>query len=147
MPANGNAGWIDEAITTWSDEGAESKSDLGSMKSNMAGHSEYRRYTDDEAYTKGRNFIGHLHYKFQANGGVKSFLNHLIQNNSFKPMTTEEFTKKISEFYSEDLSPLFKKYVYDQENEFQNKPYRMKTDKLKKQVHMKMSIAEMKKFL
>ena len=146
MPANGNSGWIDEAITTWSDEGAEAKSDLGNMSSNMAGHSEYRRFTDSAAYTKGRNFISYLHYKFQANGGFKSFLNHLIQKDSFKPMTTEEFTKNISEFYSEDLTPLFKKYVYNQ-RDLNMKQNKMTIYKSKKQVHMKMSINEMAQFL
>jgi hypothetical protein len=146
MPANGNSGWIDEAITTWSDEGSLSKSDLGNMTSNMAGHSEYRRYTDDAAYTKGRNFIGHLHYKFESNGGIFSFLTHMIQSESFKPMTTEEFTKKVSAFYSEDLTPLFKKYVYDTDD-IRLKPHSQSTIKKSRQVHMKMSIQEMEKLL
>jgi hypothetical protein len=139
MPANGNSGWIDEAITTWSDEGSKSKSELGSMTSNMAGHSEWRRFTDDNAYTKGRDLMANLHYKFQANGGLKSFLNQLIQNNSFKPMTTEEFILQISNFYSEDLTPLFKKHVYSTK--------RNKTAKNTNQYHMKLSVKEMESFL
>ena len=139
MPANGNSGWIDEAITTWSDEGSKSNSDLGSMRSNMAGHSQYRRLTDDDAYTKGRDLMANLHYKFQANGGLKSFLNQLIQTDSFHPMTTEEFVFKISNYYSEDLTSYFKKYVYSSKkiNSFhESNP-----------MHLKMSILQMRKFL
>lgn len=142
MPANGNSGWIDEAITSWSDDGSPIKADLGTMKSNMAGHSQYRRYTDMDAYSKGKTFVSHLHYKLQSNGGLTAFLNQLIQTDSFKPMTTEEFIKKISEYYSEDLTPLFKKHTY-------NKP--LKGEILKpgraREVHMKMSISEMAQFL
>lgn len=141
MPANGNAGWLDEAITTWSDEGSPSKSDLGSMRSNMAGHSQYRRYTDREAYTKGKNFFSHLHYKFQANGGLNTFLNQLIETDSFRPMTTEEFIKKISVYYSEDLTPIFKKYVYAQKKKIHS------GQAAKAPVHMKMTIDQMAKYL
>lgn len=144
MPANGNAGWLDEAITTWSDTGSRIKSDLGSMKSNMAGHSMYRRSTDMDAYSKGKSFMSYLHYKFQGSGGLTSFLNHLIQTESFKPMTTEEFILKISSFYSEDLKPLFKKHTYatplaDHESIPQNSSRRV--------IHMKMPIREMAKYL
>lgn len=144
MPANGNAGWIDEAVTSWSDAGLPTKSDLGAMKSNMAGHSQYRRYTDMDAYTKGKSFISYLHYKFQANGGMTSFLNQLIQTDSFKPMTTEELIKKISDYYSEDVSPLFKKYIFSQDSTVSPK----KTSSFPaRAVHMKMSINEMSQFL
>lgn len=144
MPANGNAGWIDEAITSWSDAGLPSNSDLGEMKSNMAGNSQYRRYTDIDAYTKGKSFISYLHYKFQANGGIASFLNQLIQTDSFKPMTTEELIKKISDYYSEDVTPLFKKYIYSQDSTVSPK----KASGIHaRRVHMKMSIDEMAQFL
>lgn len=141
MPANGNAGWLDEAITSWSDDGSPIKTDLGNMRSNMAGHSEYRRYTDMDAYSKGKSFIAHLHYKYQANGGVTSFLNQLIQTDAWKPMTTEEFIKKISTYYSEDLSPLFQKHIYSKGAV--TKPSKRPT----RPVHMKMSIQEMAKLL
>lgn len=142
MPANGNSGWIDEAITSWSDDGSPVKADLGSMKSNMAGHSEYRRYTDMDAYSKGKTFVSHLNYKLQSSGGLTAFLNQLIMTDSFKPMTTEEFIKKISDYYSEDLTPLFKKHTY-------GKPLKGNIQKpgSTRRVHMKMSIPEMAQFL
>lgn len=143
MPSNGNSGWLDEAITSWSDDGSPVKKDLGNMTSNMAGHSQYRRATDTDAYSKGKSFISHLHYKFSASGGMTPFLNHLIETDSFKPMTTEEFIKKISDYYSEDLNPLFKKYVYGKGSLGDER----RSGKAPRHVHMKMSIKEMAQFL
>lgn len=140
MPANGNAGWIDEAITTWSDTGSTTRPDLNGVVSNMAGNSQYRRYTHKDAYSIGKSFMAYLHYKYQANGGLNSFLTQLVQTESFKPMTSEEFIKKISAFYSEDLSPLFKNHVYKAK-------FKMKENQVKRPVHMKMTIPEMKQFL
>lgn len=140
MPANGNSGWIDEAITSWSDEGANEVSTLGSLTSNMAGHSPYRRHTDTDAYSKGKKFMSYLHYKFKSKGGLKSFLNQLIHDDAFKPMTTEAFIGKMSNYYAEDVSEIFKRHVYsksivDSETNEGHTP------------HMKMTIEEMASFL
>ena len=139
MPANGNSGWLDEAITSWSDEGAISKPEINGTYANMAGNSEYRRYTHMGAYTQGKSFMGHLNYKFQSQGGLVSFLNEMIKTDSFTPMTTEEFVKKISNYYSEDLMPLFKKHTYSSKSRSE-KPNKMNS-------HMKLTIKEMKQFL
>ena len=139
MPANGNAGWLDEAITTWSDTGSSSLEDPSGIRSNMAGNSEYRRYTHMDAYTQGKSFMAHLNYKFQANGGLNSFLNHMIATDTFHPMTTEEFVNKISSFYSEDLLPLFKKHTYSSKG--------VQTRPSERPVHMKMTIQEMRSLL
>jgi hypothetical protein len=138
MPANGNAGWLDEAITSWSDEGTTSRPNIGGVYSNMAGNSQYRRYTHGDAYTYGKSFMAHLNYKFQNKGGLNSFLNQLILTDSFVPMTTEEFIKKISGFYSEDLTELFKKHTYSED---------ASNSEATRHVHMKMTIEEMKEFL
>jgi hypothetical protein len=112
MPANGNAGWIDEAIVYWNDKDSPVLKDLGNMKTNMAGHSEYRRFTDSRADNEGVMFMSYLHYKFQNKGGLVPFLNHLILTDTWKPITTIEFKDKISKFYSEDLTDQFSKYLY-----------------------------------
>lgn len=138
MPANGNSGWIDEAITSWSDEGKTSKADISDVYSNMAGNSPYRRYTHGDAYTYGKSFMAHLNYKFKAEGGLTTFLNHLIETDAFKPMTTEEFIVKISSFYNEDLNPLFKKHTYKRNPDINSG---------RKPAHMKHTIKEMKEFL
>ncbi len=140
MPANGNSGWVDEAITSWSDEGSGTKSEMR-VYSNMASNSQYRRYTHSDAYSVGKSFMYYLNYKFQSAGGLTSFLNQIIQTESFKPMTTEEFIKKMSEYYSEDMMPLFKKHVYSSRGVDEGR----KPDK--RPVHMKMTQKEMRKYL
>ncbi|MBC7711937.1 MAG: hypothetical protein H7177_01260 [Rhizobacter sp.] len=138
MPANGNAGWIDEAITTWSDEGSGMRPDMNAH-SNMAGNTEYRRYTHSDAYSAGKVFMYYLNFKFQSSGGLTSFLNHLIQTSAFQPMTTEEFVQKMSAFYSEDMMPFFKSHVYtDKGIVYVNRT---------KPVHMKMTQQEMRQYL
>jgi len=117
IPANGNAGWIDEAISYWNDKGSPILQDLGNMKTNMAAHSKYRRYTDHRAPVEGLKFMSYLHYKFQNKGGLTPFLNHLIRAESWKPMTTEMFKDKMSKFYSEDLTDLFNKHLYSQDRD------------------------------
>jgi hypothetical protein len=140
MPANGNAGWIDEAVTTWSDSGSGTRPDLKGIAANMAGNSPYRRYTEYRAYTQGASFMSYLNYKFQANGGLTAFLNDMIKNDSFNPMTTEEFATKMSNYFSEDVNPLFKSHVYT------NKTSPGSNDQ-GRPGHMKMTIAEMNKYL
>ena len=101
------------------------------------------------AYSQGRDFIGYLHYKFQKSNGLLPFLNKLIRTEFFKPMTTEEFTKKISDYFKEDLSPLFKNHVYSNnldENEIQTE-LGQTTEPHKVFRHTKMSIKDMAKFL
>ncbi len=140
MPANGNAGWIDEALTTWSDSGSGTRPDLNGIGANMAGNSQYRRYTEYRAYTQGASFMSYLNYKFQANGGLTAFLNNMVKNEAFKPMTTEEFVLKLSAFYDEDLTNLFKNHVY------KNKSGPGSSDG-DNSAHTKMTILEMSQYL
>ena len=140
IPADGNSGWIDEAITSWSDEGSGSRTEM-KMYSNLAANSPYRRYTHPDSYSVGKSFMYYLNYKFQGNGGLTSFLNQLIQKESFKPMNTEEFIKKMSLHYSEDVSLLFKKHVYS------SRPVGGINKPGKRPVHMKMTHKEMRKYL
>lgn len=112
MPANGNAGWIDEAISYWNDKDSPTLKDLGDLKTNLAGHSQYRRFTDHKAPSDGQKFMSYLHYKFQNKGGLVPFLSQLIKAEAWKPMTTNEFKDKMSKFYSEDLTDLFNKHLY-----------------------------------
>jgi len=63
-------------------------------------------------------------------------------------MTTEEFIRKMSDYYSEDLTPIFKKYVYSQRKiERANKDTQTPNAAPRGRVHMKMSIGEMAKYL
>lgn len=139
MPSNGNAGWIDEALTTWSDSGRKSDPNLDGIMANMADQSPYRRYTDNRAYSIGASFMSYLHFHFLSSGGLTSFLNNLIQNNAFRPMTTEEFKNLMVVYYNEDLTDLFKDHVYKDQIQLPSP--------IQRPIHIKMTIPEMAKFL
>lgn len=114
MPADGNSGWIDEALAVWHDVGYTSMSTL-SGSSMMAGHAYYTRATDTDAYSFGKDFMSYLNAKFAAQGGLKPFLNHILQTRIFAPMTTEEFMAEMSAYYRVPVEPEFRKYVYGSE--------------------------------
>lgn len=112
MPANGNAGWIDEAIASWRDGGYSEKS-LGDLSpTRMAGYSPYWRITDRNAYTRGADFIGHLHSKFIDQGGFKTFLRNWKDTKLFTPYLTSEFKNSVEQYFSSDLIELFDRYIY-----------------------------------
>lgn len=111
MPSNGNAGWLDEAITSWRDGGYKKVPSITGSRP-MADRGEYNRTTDDAAYGFGASFIGHL------NALVPNFLDFMKQmfaKKNFAPLTTEEFANDLSVFTGKDFTPLFKKHVYRSE--------------------------------
>lgn len=140
MPSNGNAGWIDEALTTWIDSGMNTKPNINGIMANMADQSPYRRYTDNRAYSVGSSFMSYLHFRFQASGGLTSFLNNLIKTDAFSPMTTPEFINKLTSYYDDDVSALFKNHVYKDKNQLPDHTQ-------ENPIHRKMSIPEMSQFL
>lgn len=139
MPANGNAGWLDESIASWRDKGYQALSSL-TGSSSMAGHEMYTRKTDMYAYSFGASFMGYLNYKMADKGGLKAYLAHLIETKLFDPLVTEEFSALMSEFYGVDMKPEFGRYVYG--------PQKLSTSqKSQSEFHYKMSIKDFKKLL
>lgn len=110
-PANGNAGWIDEALASWRDNGYNQLKSL-SGSSRMASHPAYTRATDVAAYSFGAKFMAYLDGKFDAQGGLKPFMRELLKTRIFSPLTTEDFIGDMELFFNEELSSLFGKFVY-----------------------------------
>lgn len=136
MPANGNAGWIDEAIASWRDNRYPRANSI-SGSANMAGRATYTRYTDYAAYSFGARFMSYLDGKFASQGGLKSLLQKLVEEKAFRPFTTEDFISWAEGHYRMDLKSDFKERVYG--------------GKIQKQsehpIHRKMSIEEMQELL
>lgn len=116
MPADGNSGWIDEALARWRDRGyARIYSLQGSSK--MANLGTYSRLTDREAYSFGERFMAYLDGKLAPVGGLKPFLRHLVQTKTFDPMSTEDFISELKAFTGIDFTRDFHQYVYGLGNE------------------------------
>lgn len=113
MPANGNAGWIDEAITTWFDRNKPVKTILESSY-NLANQATYTRFTDSKAYSHGVDFISYLHQYLisQKRGGLMRFMQFVARNKIHEVYTTELFIQEMEKFYHLPLDSMFKKYVY-----------------------------------
>lgn len=141
MPANGNSGWLDEALASWRDEGYLSLARM-TGSSQMSSHEHYTRSTDRMAYKFGERFMRHMDYKVRSKGGLKPFLRHMVEFKKFSPLFVEEFIQEMDKFFGMSFESDFKKYTYGQKNfvetDIKSAPHKH---------HQKMSIAELKNFL
>ncbi len=112
MPANGNSGWIDEAIASWRDFGYQQKILPGFTGSDLGKGSIYKRNTDSRAYALGREFMAHLDYRLQNVGGLKAFLKGYFQTYKHMVITQEHFKNNLEFFSGLDLTDAFNTYIW-----------------------------------
>jgi hypothetical protein len=140
MPANGNAGWVDEALASWRDDGYQTLSTL-SGTSGMSSHAYYTRTTDKAAYSFGERFMSYVDGKIKTKGGLKPFMRHMVDKKVFTPFFIEEFIKEMSDFYGVSFDADFKKYTFGNRNVF---PEGLKANS---HIHRKMTVEEMQNYL
>jgi hypothetical protein len=138
-PANGNAGWIDEALASWRDNGYN-RSGSFSGTSSMASRPYYTRKTDTAAYSFGARFMAFLDGKFSSKGGLKPFMNKLLEKKLFTPIFTEDFIAEMEGFYGEKVEDLFKAHVY-------KKSLSEKSKGETHPIHQKMGLKELQQIL
>lgn len=113
MPANGNAGWMDEAIARWRDNRYPLTEKLNFESTRLAGHSRWSRMTDRMAYTEGSAFLSWIAHRMdQKNLSFKTFLREYFEKYKYTTVTTELFQSELSEAAGMDLSQDFAKYIY-----------------------------------
>ncbi len=112
FPANGNAGWIDEAIASWRDYGYQRKPLPGYGGSDLGLGSPYQRNTDSRAYALGREFLAYLDYRLQDAGGLKAFLRGYFQTYKHTLITQEHFKNNLEFFSGLDLTEDFRTYIW-----------------------------------
>jgi hypothetical protein len=113
MPANGNAGWIDESLASWRDGGYRTKTTFSSS-TNMAAHSTYTRITDRAAYSTGSEFMSHLNSLSKNAGltnGLKTALRGLLGKYIFNPWTADQFQRGLEEETGLSLQKIFDQAV------------------------------------
>lgn len=109
LPADGNSGWIDEAMARWRDYGYQSVASLDGT-SILAAHGPYTRATDRQAYSFGERFLALQNFKL--GGKLKSFMRHLVETKAFDPITTEDLIDEMNKYFGVDVSEDFQRYIY-----------------------------------
>jgi hypothetical protein len=113
MPANGNAGWMDEAIARWRDNKYPFYPAVTYQSTRLAGHSIYTRMTDRQAYTEGSMFLGWVANRMNDKGlSFKTFLRDYFTKYKYTTHTTEQFQGAMTEASGLDLSRDFDQYIY-----------------------------------
>jgi hypothetical protein len=112
MPANGNSGWIDEAIASWRDKGYQRTPTPGFTGSNIGRRTVYNRSTDKRSYDLGSKFMAYLDYRLQDVGGLKAFLRGYFATYKRTVVTTEHFKNNLEFFSGLDLSHEFNTLIW-----------------------------------
>ncbi len=112
VPANGDAGWIDEALAKWGDRGYPRYHYPPANRANLGKRSPYSRITDGGAYTVGLEFVAHLDYILRDRGGLKPFLATYADKKRHQSVTAGEFQALVEDYYGGSLQQLFETYVY-----------------------------------
>ena len=112
IPANGDAGWIDEAIAIWWEHRDSPSVEKPESGVNMGRRSHYIRTTSDAVYHHaGRQFLAHLDYLLHDRGGLKRFLKHYARHKRHQSVTASEFQQLLEDFYGQPLQQLFEECV------------------------------------
>jgi hypothetical protein len=114
--ADGNSGWIDEALASWRDAGypRATSHDLRPA-TQMAGFPPYRRETATAAYKNGMQLISEVDLAAAGDdgtGGVRPLLRRLFQSRPHAVLSSLEFEAYLEGASGLDLRPLFERYVY-----------------------------------
>ncbi len=120
MPANGNAGWIDEAVASWRDYRVLHKlfhwgNDMPNFTlMNLGNHSVYNRKTDKRSYEKGRIFMFYLDSVLKEVNGksLKGFLKKYFDKRKYTTISTLDFQLDLEAYYGRSLNVIFNKYIY-----------------------------------
>jgi hypothetical protein len=112
MPIDGNSGWMDEAIASWRDKGYKAVNEPSFSSTMMSGHSQYKRTTDRNAYSKGANFMAYLNNELKSLGGLKAFLKKIYSMWAHQNIFTSQFKKELEKFSGRDFTADFNQYIY-----------------------------------
>ena len=122
-PANGNSGWLDEAIASWRDKGHQTLERPFYDSANLGAQSVYTRKTDRRSYEYGRSFMAYLDYKIKnaSPHGLKDFLRYFVEKRMHSSVTTHTFQNDLEEFMGTDLDQDFNQYIFGPDLESKSK--------------------------
>ena len=125
-PANGNSGWMDEAIASWRDKGHKMAKIPNYDGANLGNHNVYTRATDKRSYALGRSFIGYLDYTLKDAGlkGMKDFLRKYHDKRRYQAVTTQDFISDLETYAQMSFDEDFRKYIFTEANSFQKEDHK-----------------------
>lgn len=115
QPANGNAGWLDEAAASWHDKGYPTSSSPPWGPRKLSGFPVWHRITPQAAYSHGASLLSYLDSVFAPTGGLRPVLKKFFATYDKKVFSTEQFLaflKEEGKGLSFDFDALFKTQVY-----------------------------------
>jgi hypothetical protein len=113
MPANGNAGWMDEAIARWRDNKSPLAEGVTFSSTRLAGRTPFTRMTDRMAYTEGSAFLSWIAYRMNEKGlSFKTFLRQYFEKYKYTTVTTPLFQSEVTAASGLDLRKDFDRYIY-----------------------------------
>jgi hypothetical protein len=114
MPANGDAGWIDEAIAYWRDLEYPTEPVSPTFVSKLSGFGPYHRCTPKDAKDGGPFLMSQLDSLFA--GGLRPVLKKFFLENQRRVITTRNFFDFLNaQPHSGDLDMLFRRSVCGQQ--------------------------------
>lgn len=122
LPADGNAGWIDEAIAHWVEIGCPSFDQPPGPRCDMGAVSPYRRVTDKRARTVGPLLLGYLDYllkQIDPKRGMEEFLKQFVYKRRTDSITCRDFEEELELFANKNspggpkhFADVFARHVY-----------------------------------
>jgi hypothetical protein len=114
MPANGNAGWIDEAIASWRDDGYPRGNGAPRAPRILGGFSPYRRFTTMDAYSYGADLMADFDGMLANTslGGLKNMLKETFAGFRRQTITVQMFQTRLEQSLGRSMQQFFDKYVY-----------------------------------
>lgn len=124
MPADGNAGWVDEATASWRDDGYPRVQPSLRAPVNMANFSPFRRHTHMLAYDEGALLLAELDSRMADRpiGGLRPVLRKLYNAFGGRSLTTPMFEQFLEQESGLDLGAIFRRYVYGASSEVEGAP-------------------------
>jgi len=111
MPANGSAGFLDEAMASWRDYDYFKSAKVDFELSNVGNHGPYMRKTDRRSYSLGRKFFSYIDMRLEDLGGYKKFMREFFKANNHTVITVEYFISELNRWSGMDFTGDFDRYV------------------------------------
>jgi hypothetical protein len=114
MPANGNAGWIDEAIASWRDDGYPRGNGTVGTPRVLGGFSPYKRYTTRDAYSYGAELMADFDAMLASTrfAGLRNMLKEFFGGFKRQTITTPIFQAQMERALGQNMQQFFDRNVY-----------------------------------